>query len=74
MLARSEQKPLVSGTAGVRTAGLRSVFGYPDTTGTAGVEEPLEGPLVSDLFSVTLTPAVPAYLARVGPTTRMLLA
>jgi len=26
-------------------------------------------PLVSELFSVTLTPAVPAYLARVGPTT-----
>ena len=26
-------------------------------------------PLVSDLFLVTLTPAVPAYLARVGPTT-----
>jgi hypothetical protein len=26
-------------------------------------------PLVSDLFSVTLTPAVPAYLACVGPTT-----
>ncbi len=26
-------------------------------------------PLVSDLFSVTLTPAVPAYLARFGPTT-----
>jgi hypothetical protein len=26
-------------------------------------------PLVSDLFSVTLTPAVPVYLARVGPTT-----
>jgi transposase len=25
--------------------------------------------LVSDLFSATLTPAVPAYLARVGPTT-----
>jgi hypothetical protein len=25
--------------------------------------------LVLDLFSVTLTPAVPAYLARVGPTT-----
>jgi hypothetical protein len=24
---------------------------------------------VSDLFSVTLTPAVPAHLARVGPTT-----
>jgi hypothetical protein len=30
-------------------------------------------PLVSDLFSVTLTPAVPAYLARVGPTRRMAL-
>src|SRR5262249_34146456 len=26
-------------------------------------------PLVSDRFSVTLTPAVPAYLARFGPTT-----
>ena len=26
-------------------------------------------PLVSGLFSVTLTPAVPAYLACVGPTT-----
>jgi hypothetical protein len=49
--------------------------------GTAGVTEPLVSePLVSGTagvrnrwcqicFSVTLTPAVPAYLARVGPTT-----
>ena len=28
-------------------------------------------PLVSDLFSITQTPAVPAYLARFGPTTPM---
>jgi hypothetical protein len=33
--------------------------------GNRGCQEPR----VSDLFSVTLTPAVPAYLARFGPTT-----